>query len=217
MNKQDFLDILRDYLKGKFSEDEIEDIIRDYEEHFVEGAIEGKIEMDIISALGSPKSIAEVLLEENGVKVKTKASKVKLLKARIQDKFKINLNDANHVDSRKKVKAKKVLVTLIVSPIALGAGFITVCSGIGLVGSVLGGVALIPFANSFAKIMPELASTTIFGGIAFVGLEILIWQLFINIVKFESRMLKKYRNWMGLTNKYINASEMIEEAKREEE
>ncbi len=35
MTKNDFLDILRDYLKGAFSELEINDILRDYEEFFL--------------------------------------------------------------------------------------------------------------------------------------------------------------------------------------
>ena len=42
MKKEDFLEILRDYLKKGFSEDEVMDILRDYEEYFVDGIIEGK-------------------------------------------------------------------------------------------------------------------------------------------------------------------------------
>ena len=61
MKKEDFLEILRDYLKKGFSEDEINEIVRDYEEYFVDGLIEGKTEMEIISSLGSPKEIANEL------------------------------------------------------------------------------------------------------------------------------------------------------------
>ena len=46
MKKEDFLEILRDYLKKDFSEDEVMDILRDYEEYFVDGIIEGKSEID---------------------------------------------------------------------------------------------------------------------------------------------------------------------------
>lgn len=215
MKKQDFLEILRDYLKNNFSSEEVEDIIRDYEEHFIEGAIEGKTELEIISGLGSPKSIAEALLEENGVKIKEKTSKLNSIIKELQNKFKINLNEDNHVNSRKRVKLKKVIVTMALAPIAIGVAMSTVGIGVGLVASILGGVASIPFVASFAKIMPELSYTTIFGGIAFVGFEILIWQLFFGVVKQEFKILRKYRNWMGLTNKYINASEMIEESKKE--
>ena len=64
MNRKEFLDILRDYLKKDFSEDEINDIIRDYEEYFVNGEIEGKSDLDTIAALGSPKSIARDLINQ---------------------------------------------------------------------------------------------------------------------------------------------------------
>ena len=62
MKKEDFLEILRDYLKKGFSEDEVMDILRDYEEYFVDGIIEGKSEIEIIQSLGSPKEIANELL-----------------------------------------------------------------------------------------------------------------------------------------------------------
>ena len=64
MTKNDFLDILRDYLKGAFSELEINDILRDYEEFFLNGELQGKSDEEIIKTLGSPKSIAKELTEE---------------------------------------------------------------------------------------------------------------------------------------------------------
>ena len=71
MKKEDFLEILRDYLKKGFSEDEVMDILRDYEEYFVDGIIEGKSEIEIIQSLGSPKEIANELLAEK-VKIRLK-------------------------------------------------------------------------------------------------------------------------------------------------
>ena len=68
MKKEDFLEILRDYLKKGFSEDEVMDILRDYEEYFVDGIIEGKSEIEIKSSLGSPKEIAIELLSESNIK-----------------------------------------------------------------------------------------------------------------------------------------------------
>ncbi|EQF25747.1 hypothetical protein QEW_1728 [Clostridioides difficile CD160] len=62
MNKTEFLEILKDYLKKDFSESEVNDILRDYEEYFVDGIIEGKSDMEIIASLGSPKSIARELI-----------------------------------------------------------------------------------------------------------------------------------------------------------
>lgn len=64
MSKNDFLDILRDYLKGTFSQLEINDILRDYEEFFLNGELQGKSDEEIIRGLGSPKSIAQELIEE---------------------------------------------------------------------------------------------------------------------------------------------------------
>ena len=72
MKKEDFLEILRDYLKKGFSEDEVMDILRDYEEYFVDGIIEGKSEIEIISSLGSPKEIANELLSESNIKNENK-------------------------------------------------------------------------------------------------------------------------------------------------
>ena len=72
MKKEDFLEILRDYLKKGFSEDEVMDILRDYEEYFVDGIIEGKSEIEIIQSLGSPKEIANELLAESNIKSENK-------------------------------------------------------------------------------------------------------------------------------------------------
>lgn len=55
MKKEDFLEILRDYLKKGFSEDEVMDILRDYEEYFVDGIIEGKSENRNNSIIGFTK------------------------------------------------------------------------------------------------------------------------------------------------------------------
>ena len=110
MKKEDFLEILRDYLKKGFSEDEVMDILRDYEEYFVDGIIEGKSEIEIIQSLGSPKEIANELLAESNIKSENKVKgKVEnfFIEAKGKfksglNKFKVNLNDKEHVKSRKK-------------------------------------------------------------------------------------------------------------------
>ena len=71
LNRKEFLDILRDYLKKDFSEDQISDIIRDYEEYFINGKLDGKSESEIIFELGSPKKI----VEENTYSKQTVAAK----------------------------------------------------------------------------------------------------------------------------------------------
>ena len=79
MKKEDFLEILRDYLKKGFSEDEVMDILRDYEEYFVDGIIEGKSEIEIIQSLGSPKEIANELLAESNIKSENKVKGLSLI------------------------------------------------------------------------------------------------------------------------------------------
>ena len=110
MRKEDFLEILKDYLNNIISQEEIMDIVRDYEEYFIDGEIEGKTEMDIIASLGSPKEIAKELVSQssdkniNKSKLKNKfddmyiASKDK--SKELLSKFRVNLKDKNHVKNR---------------------------------------------------------------------------------------------------------------------
>ena len=212
MRKEDFLEILKDYLKNDFSEDEVIDILRDYEEYFVNGAIEGKSEIEIISSLGSPKEIANELLSESNMENKT-TGKVESFfidtKATFKswlNKFKVNLNDKNHVQSRRKIEAMQILITIILIPIALSIITSTIGFGISLIASVIGIFIGTPFAISLMKVMPEIRLVIIFGFMAYVGLEILMWQLFIVIVKLEKKALKIYMTWLKTNKLYIDGS-----------
>lgn len=64
MNREEYLELLRDYVSQRFSLVETEDIIRDYEEFFAEGLASGKSESEVISGLGSPKTLVQQLVEE---------------------------------------------------------------------------------------------------------------------------------------------------------
>ena len=212
MRKEDFLEILKDYLKNDFSEDEVIDILRDYEEYFVNGASEGKSEIEIISSLGSPKEIANELLSESNMENKT-TGKVESFfiytKATFKswlNKFKVNLNDKNHVQSRRKIEAMQILITIILIPIALSIITSTIAFGISLIASVIGAFIGTPFAISLMKVMPEIRMVVIFGFIAGVGLEILMWQLFILIIKLEKKALKIYMTWLKTNKLYIDGS-----------
>jgi uncharacterized membrane protein len=212
LRKEDFLEILKDYLKNDFSEDEVIDILRDYEEYFVNGAIEGKSEIEIISSLGSPKEIANELLSESNMENKT-TGKVESFfidtKATFKswlNKFKVNLNDKNHVQSRRKIEAMQILITIILIPIALSIITSTIAFGISLIASVIGAFIGTPFAISLMKVMPEIRMVIIFGFIAGVGLEILMWQLFILIIKLEKKALKIYMTWLKTNKLYIDGS-----------
>ena len=67
MNKQEFLQRLRDGLRG-LAEEEIKEIVYDYEEHFNIGKEQGKKEEDIARELGSPENIAGQYRFEGAVK-----------------------------------------------------------------------------------------------------------------------------------------------------
>ena len=214
MRKEDFLEILKDYLKKDFSEDEIIDILRDYEEYFVNGAIEGKSEMEIISSLGSPKEIANELLAESNIKNENKA-KGKLesffidIKGRFKswlNRFKVNLNDKNHVASRKKIEVMQILITIILIPIAFSIVTTTIAYGVSLIASVLAMIIGAPFMVGLMKVMPEIKMVIIFGFMAYIGLEILMWQLFIFVVKLEKKGLKIYMTWLKTNKLYIDGS-----------
>ena len=212
MRKEDFLEILKDYLKNDFSEDEVIDILRDYEEYFVNGAIEGKSEIEIISSLGSPKEIANELLSESNMENETKGKVESFFiytKATFKswlNKFKVNLNDKNHVQSRRKIEAMQILITIILIPIALSIITSTIGFGISLIASVIGAFIGTPFAISLMKVMPEIRMVIIFGFMAYVGLEILMWQLFILIIKLEKKALKIYMTWLKTNKLYIDGS-----------
>ena len=77
ITKNDYLDVLKDYLLKVYSEEESLDILRDYEEYFLNGKLEGisihdrcaaclsgKTEEEIILELGSPKRIVQEIREE---------------------------------------------------------------------------------------------------------------------------------------------------------
>ena len=225
MRKDDFLDILKDYLKKSFSEDEIMDIVRDYEEYFIDGAIEGKSEMEIISGLGSPKEIAAELLAEsndrniNKNKIKSKAESLyitfKSKTKSVLNKFKVNLNDANHAKSRKKISFMQVLLTLILLPFAFMIAMSTIGFGASLVGSVFAAIIGTPFVVSLTSVMPEVKTVVIFGVIAYIGLEILLWQLFIAIFKLEKKAVKIYLTWIKTNQLYINGSIKKEEMEQD--
>lgn len=214
MRKEDFLEILKDYLKKGFSEDEIIDILRDYEEYFIDGAIEGKSEIEIISSLGSPKEIANELLYEDNIKKENKVkgklesffieSKGKLKSG--LNKFKVNLNDKNHIKSRKKIEVLQILITIILIPIAFSIAISTIGVGISLVASLIAFIIGTPFAISLMNVMPEIKMVIIFGFIAYIGLEILMWQLFIVVVRLEKKALKAYVTWLKTNKLYIDGS-----------
>ena len=284
LNKTEFLEILKDYLKKDFSESEVNDILRDYEEYFVDGLIEGKSDMEIIASLGSPKSIAKELIlqtkekniEEEKIintdvlndkfskfksdmkkgysilkdEAKEKYSKSKenidgkimntdilngkfsrfksnvkkdysILKDEAKEKYnksKENINDKLTPSieegvgglSRQVIKGLLVVLSLFL----IVPAFAFVCATIALVCSLIAFVILIPFVIKFIAMVPDVMMFCIFATIAFVGLEILAWQILLFAIKLGKQLLNNYIHWIKRKNIYIKANEKMEKRKK---
>jgi hypothetical protein len=56
------------------------------------------------------------------------------------------------------------------------------------------------------SVMPELKMVVVFGIIGYIGVEILLWQLFFVVFKLVKKLKKAYLNWLETNNLYINGS-----------
>lgn len=65
MNREEYLEILKDYLKQRLSPVECCEIERDIQELILDGIQKGKTEQEILDGLGSPKNLATNLLLES--------------------------------------------------------------------------------------------------------------------------------------------------------
>lgn len=231
MNRKEFLDILRDYLKKNFSEDEINDIIRDYEEYFVNGEIEGKSDLDTIAGLGSPKLIAKDLINQikDNESESNKKDKIEEIcinckgklkeyyfkgKNFVEEKLTPSLN--NNSFSEKGIKVILFLLSLILivsSFIAIGF-MVFIASMLAL--SLIIFFMTIPLMVSFSWSAPQIVFFFIFLSISFIGFQILAWQVFIFIVKYMKKIYKAYINWIKTRKIYINAIKLKENINKEE-
>ncbi|MCC3867123.1 DUF1700 domain-containing protein [Terrisporobacter mayombei] len=223
MNRKEFLDILRDYLKKDFSEDEINDIIRDYEEYFVNGEIEGKSDLETIAALGSPKLIVRDLTnqtkdDESKINKKDKIEDIFIKYKRkmkeycfkfkdfLDEKLTPSLNNNNSLSN----KGVRVILTLL-SLVLIVPAFMVVCFMAFIAGmlslSLITFFIAIPLMISFSWSAPQIAFFFIFLSIAFIGFQILAWQIFIFIVKYMKKTYKTYNHWIKTRKIYINANE----------
>ena len=229
MNKNEFLEILKDYLRKDFSEDEVNDILRDYEEYFVDGIIEGKSDMEIISALGSPKSIAKDLVSQMKEKDENKQFKNSKFTDNISDKYeqsKIKARDIfrkgkNYVSekltpnlysesSRLSTKLIKIILKILSLVLLMPAFMFIVVMipiGISLIMSLVAFIVAIPLVVNFVWSVPEITAVVIFASILFIGCEIIAWQIFIFFIRLFIKLSKRYMNWIKTRNIYINASE----------
>ncbi|CZR96674.1 MULTISPECIES: DUF1700 domain-containing protein [Clostridioides] len=246
LNKTEFLEILKDYLKKDFSESEVNDILRDYEEYFVDGLIEGKSDMEIIASLGSPKSIARELILQTKEKdteeekiintdvLNDKFSKFKsdmkkgysILKDEAKEKYnksKENINDKLTPSieegvgglSRQVIKVLLVALSLFLIIPAFAFVCAIVSVAIGLICTLIAFVISIPFVIKFITMVPDITMFCIFAIIAFVGLEILAWQILLFVIKLGKQLVSSYINWIKRKNIYINANEKMEKRNKD--
>ena len=100
----------------------------------------------------------------------------------------------------------QILITIILIPIAFSIVTTTIAYGVSLIASVLAMIIGAPFMVGLMKVMPEIKMVIIFGFMAYIGLEILMWQLFIFVVKLEKKGLKIYMTWLKTNKLYIDGS-----------
>lgn len=50
-----------------------------------------------------------------------------------------------------------------------------------------------------------------FGMVAYIGLEILLWQLFVIVIRLVKKAKKMYANWLDINGLYIDGSIKKEE------
>lgn len=232
MNRKEFLDILRDYLKKDFSEDEINDIIRDYEEYFINGEMEGKSDLDTIAALGSPKSIAKDLINQINEDESKNTKKDKIEDIFIKSKRKIkeyffnckdfleekltpNLSNNNSLSNKGVSLILFLLSLLLIIPAFMAVCFMASVAGM-LALSLITFLVTIPLMISFSWAASEIACFFVFLSIAFIGFQILAWQVFVFVVKYMKKIYRTYINWVKTRKIYINASKSKENMNMEE-
>ncbi|MGL5531224.1 MAG: DUF1700 domain-containing protein [Culicoidibacterales bacterium] len=151
MNRKEYLELLRDYVSQRFSRVETEDIIRDYEEFFADGLANGKTEMEVISGLGSPKTLVQQLVEE--LQPTKKQAAVQQLWQKLKLKGNRVIKKLTQKLQRKDVKKMSVttrLLRFIAQMLAFGAAiiaFVIICfivmnmiwTGIGAIALLIGG------------------------------------------------------------------------------
>lgn len=228
MNRKDFLDILHDYLKGTFSEMEINDILRDYEEFFLNGELEGKGDAEIIKNLGSPKSIAKELIEEmkgpdkvNGQykeKVNTEAKRVwrgiKSTGRKASEKGKEFLDSSSIVHgniSGTLVKIIMILITIILIPPAIAVIGTMIVSGLALIGTSLANFMGWIVSAILLGINLSLGVFGLFLCIAWTGVTILSWILYALIFKGLKHIMVSYIGWIKKRNMYVRVKKSHEE------
>lgn len=231
MNKNDFLDILRDYLKGTFSQLEINDILRDYEEFFLNGELQGKSDEEIIRGLGSPKSIAQELIEEMkgqgsaaenntnemfekfNKETKKAWTNVKVTGRKAGNKAKEFLDSNSVINgsiSSAGVKLIIVLLTIGIIMAAMPVIFTMLGSLLALVGMSVANFIGYLGAAVLCGVNLSMGVFGFFVCIAWTGFLILGWILYTLAYKGLKFLWIKYISWVRTRKMYVRVKEQQE-------
>ena len=224
MNKEEFLDILKDYLKGHFSVSEIDDILRDYEEFFINGKLEGKSEEEVAKGLGSPKNVASELIREmkgefaneNYARENTETIKKNALRLfnKAKNKSKEFLNSDAIVKgeiSSLAIKTIIVAITLLLFVPILTITFGLIITGIAIIIATICNVLLYIATITMISVKISIALTMFFSGLIFSGVLIIGWAIYIKIISLMILFIKKYRGWIKTKMMYIRAKRSHED------
>lgn len=238
MNRKDFLEILRDYLKGTFNEMEINDILRDYEEFFLNGELEGKSDEEIIKTLGSPKLIARELIDEmkgpgnsginnNGEfkeKLNNGAKKVwggvKSTSKKAGEKSKEFLDSSSILHGNMSGTLIKIIMVILTCILIIPAFFVVIsmfAGGVTLVFASLGNFLGFVVSILFFGVNLNLGLFGLFICLTWLGFNILFWLLYCLIFKVLKHLTVEYISWIKNRNMYVRVKEKYEEKKENEE
>lgn len=228
MNKNDFLEILRDYLKGTFSELEINDILRDYEEFFLNGELQDKSDEEIIKGLGSPKSIAKELteemngesagLEKNNSEIKDKVNKeakrvwknVKITGRKAGNKTKEFLDSNSVINGSVSSAGIKLIIALITCLLIIPA-IPVVFTMLGILLSLVG-MSIANFigylgAAILCGVNLSMGVFGFFACIAWTGFTILGWVLYSLAYKGLKYLVVTYISWVRTRKMYVRVKD----------
>lgn len=203
MNKKDYLDLLRYYLRD-LPDVVVEDIVYDYEEHFNIGLAKGKTEEEITKELGYPDDVAKEYLKGDFNK-RPESSSYK------------NLDDLDEKDfdedKEKDSKVGWIILLIVLSPLILSF----VASVFGIIISVFAGLfgagigLLVGGLATFASFIPGLGHlvslsishpiTKIFVGLTLTCLGIVLLYLGVKFVQLMWSLIKK--TWITIKWKWV--------------
>lgn len=227
MNKNDFLEILRDYLKGTFSELEINDILRDYEEFFLNGELQGKSDEEIIKGLGSPKSIAKELSEEmkgqtvgpdKSSEIKDKVNKeakriwkgAKIIGRKAGNKAKEFLDSNSVINGSIPSAGIKIIllaITCLLLIPAIPIAFTMFGAFLSLVGMSIANFIGYLGAAILCGVDLSMGVFGFFACIAWTGFMILGWVLYLVVYKGLKFLVVNYISWIRTRKMYVRVKD----------